>query len=75
MNVQMKVDKLRTFITRLLVHMHQKKKSAVEIAAKIVSVNWPLLWQCYDNKRPRIQYCIKGLNNLNNKIFASMISC
>jgi hypothetical protein len=25
----------------LLVHMHQEKKIALEIAAKIASVNWP----------------------------------
>jgi hypothetical protein len=32
----------RTFITYLLIHMHQKKKIALEIAAKIASVNGPL---------------------------------
>ena len=32
---------LRTFITYLLVHMHQKKKTALEIAAKVASVNGP----------------------------------
>jgi hypothetical protein len=41
-NVQMRVHILRTFITCLLVHIHQKKKIALEIAAKIASVNWPL---------------------------------
>jgi hypothetical protein len=45
MNVQMRVHTtihiLRTFVTHLLVHMHQKKKIALEIAAKIASVNWP----------------------------------
>jgi hypothetical protein len=41
MNVQIKVHKVRTFITRLLVVMHQKKKIALEIAAKIASVNRP----------------------------------
>jgi hypothetical protein len=35
MNVQMKVHKLRSFITHLLVHIHQKKKIVLEIAAKI----------------------------------------
>jgi hypothetical protein len=39
MNVQVRIHILRTFITHLLVHMHQKKKIALEIAAKIASVN------------------------------------
>ena len=39
MNVQMWVHVLRTFVTHLLVHMHQKEKIAQEIAAKIASVN------------------------------------
>ena len=39
MNVQMRINILRTFITRLLVHIHQKKKIALEIAAKIASVS------------------------------------
>ena len=38
MNVKMRVHVLRTFITHLLVHMHQKEEFAVEIAAKITSV-------------------------------------
>ena len=38
MNVQMRVHILRTFITDLLVHIHQKTKIALEIAAKIASV-------------------------------------
>jgi hypothetical protein len=42
MNVQTKVHKLRSFITHLLVHIHQKKKMAVELAANIASVNGPL---------------------------------
>jgi hypothetical protein len=29
------------FITSLLLHMHQKRKIALEIAAKIASVNGP----------------------------------
>jgi hypothetical protein len=32
---------LKTFIIHLPVHMHQKKNIALEIAAKIVSVNGP----------------------------------
>ena len=37
---------LRTFITHLLVHeMHQKENIALEIAAKIASVNGPLFHQ------------------------------
>ena len=32
---QMRVHKLRTFVTHLLVHMHQKRKIALEVAAKI----------------------------------------
>jgi hypothetical protein len=38
MNVQMRVHILRTFVTHLLVHIHQKKKVALEIAEKIASV-------------------------------------
>jgi hypothetical protein len=38
MNVQMRVHVLRTFVTYLLVHMHQKKKIALEVAAKIASL-------------------------------------
>jgi hypothetical protein len=38
----MRVCILRTFITRLLLHIHQKEKIALEIAAKIPSVNEPL---------------------------------
>ena len=41
MNVQMRVDVLRTFVTHPLVHMHQKEKIALEIRAKIASVNGP----------------------------------
>ena len=41
MNVKMRVNILRTFITHVLVHMHQKEKIALEIAAKIASVNGP----------------------------------
>ena len=41
MNIQMRVHVLRTFITHLLVHMHQKEKIALEIAAKNGSVNGP----------------------------------
>jgi hypothetical protein len=46
---QMRVHKLRTFITYLLVHMHQKRKIApLEIAAQI-AVNEPL---CYVSTIP-----------------------
>ena len=38
MNVQMRVDILRAFVTHLLVHMRQKKKIPLEIAAQIASV-------------------------------------
>jgi hypothetical protein len=38
MNVQMREHVLRTFVTHLLVHIHQKKKIALEILAKMVSV-------------------------------------
>ena len=41
MNVQTRVDMLKTFVTHLLVHIHQKEKIALEIAAKIASVNGP----------------------------------
>ena len=44
MNVQIRVHQwgihiLRTFVTHLLVHMHQKEKIALEIAAKIARVS------------------------------------
>ena len=42
MNVQWRVHTLRKFITHPHVHMYQKKKIALEIAAKIASVNGPL---------------------------------
>jgi hypothetical protein len=42
MNVQMRVHVLRTLIAHPLVHIHQKKEIALEIAAKIASVNRPL---------------------------------
>ena len=41
MNVQMRVHVLQTFVTHLLVRMHQKEEIALEIAAKIESVNGP----------------------------------
>ena len=41
MNVHVRVHVLRAFITHLLVHMHQKEKIALEIAAKFASVNGP----------------------------------
>jgi hypothetical protein len=31
--------------THLLVHMHQNKKIALEVAAKIASVNWPYFYR------------------------------
>ena len=37
----MKVHILRILIVHPLIHIHQKKKIALEIAAKIVSVNGP----------------------------------
>ena len=42
MSVQMREHVIRTFVTHVLVHMHQKEKIALEIAAKIASVNGPL---------------------------------
>jgi hypothetical protein len=46
MNVQMRVynihRRVRRFITHLLVRMYQKKKIALEISARIASVNGPL---------------------------------
>ena len=35
MNVQMRVQIFRTFMIHLFVHMHQKKKIALEIATKM----------------------------------------
>ena len=40
MNIQMRVHILTTFVTRLLIHK-QKENIALEIAAKIASVNGP----------------------------------
>ena len=39
----MRVHILRAFIIYPLVHIHQKKKIALEIAAKTASVNKPLI--------------------------------
>ena len=39
MDIQIRVHILRTFVTHLLFHMHQKKKFALEIAADISSEN------------------------------------
>jgi hypothetical protein len=47
----MRVDILRIFITHLLVHIHQKKKIALEIAAKIASVNGPAIYRVSKKKR------------------------
>ena len=41
MDIQMRVHILRTFVSHLLVHMHQMEKLALEITAKIESVNGP----------------------------------
>ena len=41
MNVPIRVHVLPTFVTHPLVHMHQKEKIALELAAKIASVNKP----------------------------------
>jgi hypothetical protein len=42
MNVHMRVHVFRTFVTHLLVHIHQKEKIALEIKEKIASgVNGP----------------------------------
>ena len=54
MNVQMREHVLRTFVTPLLVHMHQKEKIALEIAAKIASING-LVMQC------RVQMFVGGI--------------
>jgi hypothetical protein len=43
MNVQMRVRIFRTFMIHLFVHMHQKKKIALEIATKNESVSRPLI--------------------------------
>ena len=42
MNVQMRVHILTTLTTYSLVHIHQKEKIALEIEAKIASVNGSL---------------------------------
>jgi hypothetical protein len=52
MNVQMRVHILRTFVTHLLVHIHQKTKIALEISAKIASINRPL--NTLGNSKPNI---------------------
>ena len=54
MNIQMRVHVLRTFITHLLVHMHQKEKIALEIAVKIASVNGSLLCFQFVPSKPQI---------------------
>jgi hypothetical protein len=55
MNVQMRVYILRTFVTHLFLHIHQKEK----IAVKIASVNGPLkslMW--LQTSRGRVFACI-----------------
>ena len=44
---------LRTFITYLLVHMRQQKKLALDIAAKIASVNGPYFGKVLCNDFPK----------------------
>jgi hypothetical protein len=46
MHDEMRIHVLKTFITHLLVHIRQKKKIALEIGAKIASVNGPLGFSC-----------------------------
>ena len=51
----------KTFVTGLLVHIHEKEKIALEIAVKVVSVNRPLC----NRKRPlcaRFQFCQEKVN-------------
>jgi hypothetical protein len=54
MNVQIAAHVLRTFATPLLVHMHQKENIALEITAKIASVNRPLDTELYDYSKPNL---------------------
>jgi hypothetical protein len=63
MNVQIRVHILRTFVTHLLIHIRQKKKIVLEIAAKIASVNRPL----YYCTNP-IYHCTNGYGVSMNKI-------
>ena len=51
---QMRVHILRTFVTHLLVHIHQKKKIANKIAAKFASVNGPLVIVLANEQRPKL---------------------
>jgi hypothetical protein len=58
--------------------MHQKKKVAAEIAAKIASACKQAFAMATGHAmliNVHVQYCIKDLNNLDNEIFASIISC
>ena len=65
MNVQMRVDVLRTFITHLLVHIHQKEKIVLEIAAKIASVNGPKNFNKF----------IVEKNNSNLRAYKLIVKC
>jgi hypothetical protein len=64
MNVEMRVHILRTFVTHLLIHIHQKKITLeLEIAAKIASINRPLHYCTNPN-----YHCTNGYGVSMNKI-------
>ena len=58
---------LRKCITYLLVHIHQNKKIAIEIAAKFASVNFPISLTIV--KKGKYRYSVvlySTANNLSN---------
>jgi hypothetical protein len=75
MNVQMRERVLRTFITRLLVHIHQKTKIAPKIAAKIASVNGPLRRYYIRWDNPHTQHAILHSTSLDCTITSPQTGC
>ena len=81
MNVQMKVHTLRTFITILLVHMHQKKKIALEMAAKIASAKGRQLGtfsrersiHCFVDNLNSLKMCLLDCMNLRCLLITSSV--
>jgi hypothetical protein len=61
MNVQMKVHKLRSFITLLLVHMHQKKKIALQVDHLRNRLNFDL-----NKSRQKFHHSLKEHHKISN---------
>ena len=61
MNVQMRVHKLRSFITLLLVHMHQKKKIALQVDHLRYRLNFDL-----NKSRQKFHHSLKEHHKISN---------